>query len=102
MTELENLGVAGKKAAVFLNTADTEYKNKILMCIADSLCENALAITQANKKDLAMAEANGVSKAMQDRLLFDEKRILKESEMILTKAPLWRCFLSYFSAFRAC
>lgn len=80
MTELENLGLAGKKAAVFLNTADTEYKNKILMCIADSLCENASAITEANKKDLAMAEANGVSKAMQDRLLFNEERIRASAE----------------------
>ena len=80
MTELEKLGLAGKKAAVFLNTADTEYKNKILMCIADSLCENAAVITEANKKDLDQAEENGVSKAMQDRLLFNEERIYASAE----------------------
>lgn len=80
MTELENLGLAGKKASVFLNTADTEYKNKILLCIADLLCENAQAITEANKKDLYQAEANGVSKAMQDRLLFNEERIYASAD----------------------
>ncbi len=80
MTELEKLGIAGKKAAVFLNTADTESKNNILRCIADFLCENASYIVEANKKDLVDAEVNGVSKAMQDRLLFNEERILASAE----------------------
>ena len=75
MTELEKLGLSAKKAAGFLNTADTQCKNKILMCIADSLCDNAAYIVEANKKDLACAEENGVSIAMQDRLLFTEERI---------------------------
>lgn len=80
MTELEKLGIAGKKAAVFLNKADTVYKNQILNSIADFLSKNASAIVEANKKDLANAEANGVSKAMQDRLLFTEERILSSAE----------------------
>lgn len=80
MTELTTLGIAAKKAAAFLNTADTDYKNKLLCAIADALCNKAEEIVEANKTDLANAESNGVSKAMQDRLLFTKERILASAE----------------------
>ena len=80
MTELQSLGVSAKKAAAFLNTADTDYKNKILNCIADFLCNKASEIVEANKIDIANSEKNGVSKAMQDRLLFTEERIMASAE----------------------
>jgi len=80
MTELQTIGAATKKASAFLNTVDTQYKNKILNSIADALCRKASEITKANEIDLANAEANGVSKAMQDRLLFSEERIFASAE----------------------
>lgn len=80
MTELQSLGASAKKAAAFLNTADTDYKNKILNCIADFLCNKASEIVEANKIDIANAEKNGVSRAMQDRLLFTEERIMASAE----------------------
>jgi len=80
MNELEKLGVCAKKAASFLNMADTEYKNKILNAIADALCAKASDIVCANLIDIENAKKNGVSVAMQDRLLFDENRILAAAE----------------------
>ncbi len=80
MTELETLGISAGKAAAFLNRADTEYKNKILTVIADALCLKAEEIALANRLDLENAEANGVSEAMQDRLLFSKERIIASAQ----------------------
>ena len=80
MSELKVLGAAAKKAAGFLNRADSVYKNKILNAIADALCSSAVDIVKANKIDIANAEANGVSKAMQDRLLYTEERIFASAD----------------------
>lgn len=83
MTELERIGALSKKASVFLSGADTEFKNRMLSAIADSLMANADYIIEANKKDIDNAKANGVSKAMQDRLLFTRERIEASSDGVL-------------------
>ncbi len=88
MTELQTLGIKAKKAADFLNTADIEYKNKILTVISKALCKRTSDIEKANKIDLKNADANGVSPAMKDRLLFDEKRIISSAEGILKVCEL--------------
>ncbi len=75
MTELETLGALAKKASASLSVADTQYKNKMLIAIADALVANSAEIIEANRTDISNADANGVSKAMQDRLLFTEERI---------------------------
>lgn len=75
MTELETLGALAKKASASLSVADTQYKNKMLIAIADALVANSAEIIEANRADISNADANGVSKAMQDRLLFTEERI---------------------------
>ncbi len=80
MTELETLGTLAKKASASLSVADTQYKNKMLIAIADALVANSAAIIEANRTDIANADANGVSKAMQDRLLFTEDRIKASSD----------------------
>ena len=82
MTELQKLGILAKEAASFLNKADTEYKNRILLAIADALCEKASDIAHANQLDIAKADENGVSAAMKDRLLFTEERIFSSAEGI--------------------
>lgn len=54
---------------------NTETKNKALLKIADGLLENRNLIIEENTKDIIQAQNNGLSQAMIDRLLLDEKRI---------------------------
>ncbi len=75
MSAIVNKGILAKKASAFLALQNTDYKNNMLKAIADALRQNASYITEENKKDLAKAKENGISDAMADRLLFDEKRI---------------------------
>jgi len=88
MTELERIGTLAKEASVYLGTLDTEGKNKLLTAIADALRANADYITSENAKDLENARENGLSKAMQDRLLFDCTRIDSSADGVLQVASL--------------
>ncbi|MDH4100373.1 MAG: glutamate-5-semialdehyde dehydrogenase [Nitrospirota bacterium] len=64
-----------KAASRTLATLSTDVKNTALLKMADRLEEQAAAIIEANKKDMADGEAKGLSKAMLDRLMLDEKRV---------------------------
>ena len=75
MTYIEELGAKAKAAEGAIAAASAMEKNAALKAIADALNENAARIIQENKKDIAAAEANGISKVMTDRLMLDEKRI---------------------------
>ena len=55
----------------------TEKKNHILMDMAGGIIKNKARIIRANKEDCRKAEKKGLSKAMLDRLLLDEKRIVQ-------------------------
>ena len=65
-----------KAASVSLACLNAREKNKILSEIAKSLSSNTKSIIEANKKDLSLAESNGVPAPMLDRLLLNEQRIL--------------------------
>ena len=56
-------------------TAGTEKKNLALSLIADELLKSRAFILAENEKDLALAEKNGMSKSMLDRLALSEERI---------------------------
>lgn len=75
MTYIEELGAKAKAAEGAVAAASAMEKNAALKAIADALNENAARIIEENKKDIAAAEANGISKVMTDRLMLDEKRI---------------------------
>lgn len=75
MTYIEELGARAKAAEGAVAAASAMEKNAALKAIADALNENAARIIEENKKDIAAAEANGISKVMTDRLMLDEKRI---------------------------
>lgn len=75
MTYIEELGAKAKAAEGAIAAASAMEKNAALKAIADALNENAARIIEENKKDIALAEANGISKVMTDRLMLDEKRI---------------------------
>ena len=73
--EVRALCESAKRASHSIALASEDKKNKLLSRIAELLLENAESIISANKLDLASAEANGVAKAMLDRLMINDSRI---------------------------
>jgi len=72
---LEKIGARARAAARRLATLSPETKNRALLAIADALLAEAAAIKEANSKDLEAGKAKGLSSAMLDRLMLDDKRI---------------------------
>lgn len=66
---------AVKLAARDMQNRTVENKKQALQNIADGLLDAIEYICQENQKDLEFAKNNGLSKAMQDRLLLNEERI---------------------------
>ena len=87
MTTLEIMSRA-KAAAPTLVLADSETKNKALLCMAEQLLENTAAILAANALDMEAAQGK-ISPVMLDRLALNEKRIAAMAEGIrqVTELP---------------
>lgn len=66
---------AAKDAARLLYTAPHEKRNAALAALKKQLLQHAPAILQANKADMERGAAKGLSAALLDRLLLDEKRL---------------------------
>ena len=77
-----------KKAAREISIMDTKTKNKALNSMAEALIQNKDIIISANSKDMENGKKNGTSKAMLDRLLLDEKRIIEISDSLKSIALL--------------
>ncbi|MGN0505188.1 MAG: glutamate-5-semialdehyde dehydrogenase [Lachnospiraceae bacterium] len=75
MENLIELGKKAKKAAGVLATLQTERKNAALHACADALISSVADIISANEKDMEAARQSGMSEALLDRLMLDEKRI---------------------------
>lgn len=73
-------GFKAKKAARILSTLDTNSKNEVLLKMADSLKNNIDLIIKENGKDMISGKEKGLSNALLDRLLINEKRILDMAE----------------------
>ena len=69
------LGRRAKLAAAGLRNAPTAAKNKALTEAARLIRAEKAAILAANAKDIAAAQAAGMTPALQDRLLLNEARI---------------------------
>ncbi|MCB1591644.1 MAG: glutamate-5-semialdehyde dehydrogenase [Alphaproteobacteria bacterium] len=69
------LGKGARKAAAELLRTPTETINDALDRLAEGLRKNTALILQENRKDLAAAKDRGLSAAMTDRLMLDEKRV---------------------------
>lgn len=72
---LENMGRAAREAAVGFSVLGTDVKNRALLAMADSLEQNADAITSANSRDYRRAADKGTGSALLDRLRLDERRL---------------------------
>ena len=64
-----------KEASRVLARLSTEVKNRALMAMADLLERKAELIKEENAKDLECGKEKGLSSALLDRLLLDDKRI---------------------------
>lgn len=85
---LEELGKRARAASYVLMTATTDQKNKALRAVAAAFEANAKSILEANAKDLAAAEANGMLDAMLDRLRLNDARVKALGDAMLQVASL--------------
>ena len=69
------MGRAAREAAVQLREATSDQKNTALLQAAKAIRLHQGEIIAANVKDIATAEARGLSPALLDRLRLDEKRV---------------------------
>src|SRR5436190_23701820 len=73
--QIHDMGRRALEASRGLAQLPAERKNAILLAMADGLESEAPALLAANEKDLAAAQAKGLSSAMLDRLTLNPKRI---------------------------
>ncbi|NQV79683.1 MAG: glutamate-5-semialdehyde dehydrogenase [Alphaproteobacteria bacterium] len=72
MTEI---GVAARAAARLLAQASTDSKNQALQAAARLIRDERDKILAANARDVAQADASGISHVLRDRLVLDPARI---------------------------
>ena len=77
-----------KTASASIARANEIQKNKLLCVLSELLCENSARIIEDNALDLASAEANGVPKAMLDRLMLNDARIKGIADSLISVASL--------------
>lgn len=87
-TAILDMGRKARAASRELVKLSSEQKNQILRAMADGLAAHEAAILDANAKDLANAAANGLSKAMIDRLMLDPKRLAAIAQAVREVADL--------------
>lgn len=74
-TLMHDIGVKARSAARALGNASSEQKNAALKAAAKSLRDSKSKLLDANKQDIADAEAKGTKGSFLDRLTLDDQRI---------------------------
>ncbi len=87
-SQVHELGRKALAASRELAKLNSDQKNAILEAMANELVAQTPAILEANAKDIAAAEENGLTKAMIDRLRLDEKRVAAIADGIRQVAGL--------------
>lgn len=75
MCELQQIGKQAKQTTFILSQLSQQQKNVALSLIADQLEQQSERILQANAKDIQLAQENGLSEAIIDRLLLTKSRL---------------------------
>ncbi len=75
MRDLEQMGKAARQASRKLATLRRSEKDATLLAIAAALESNAGQVLGANAQDVADGRAKGLSQALLDRLMLNEKRL---------------------------
>ena len=87
-TLIDGMGRAAREAARRLALAPSSAKDKALRAAADAVRRRADEILAANFRDVAQAEASGLTKALVDRLRLDEARLQGIAKGLLEVATL--------------
>lgn len=88
MINLLKLAQNARRASFELLTLPTAKKNAVLKDLARTLVRERQGIVAANAEDVAAAREKGLSVAMIDRLVLDDKRIRAMSSAVLEVAGL--------------
>lgn len=75
MSQISHVAARMKLESPVMAATPVEQRNDALACIKEALCAHADEIFAANRRDLEMAERNGVAPAVVGRLLFDEHKL---------------------------
>ncbi|MCI6468084.1 MAG: glutamate-5-semialdehyde dehydrogenase [Faecalicatena sp.] len=85
---MEILGSRAKEASRFAGKLATNEKNRVLLSVADELCQKTESILNENEKDLTAAKEHGMKASLIDRLRLSEQRILDMAEGLRQIAAL--------------
>lgn len=85
---VEEKAMLAKEASRSMAHAGTDIKNRALFSMADALKSKIDEILYANKKDMDEGSKMGLSKALLDRLLLNEKRVKDMAEGLRQVAAL--------------
>ena len=83
-----NIAHEARLGARSLAKASSAKKNQALMMMAEALKNRATELIAENKKDIEYARKKGLSKAMIDRLVLNEKRINEMAQGLVEVAQL--------------
>ncbi|MEX0771346.1 MAG: glutamate-5-semialdehyde dehydrogenase [Balneolaceae bacterium] len=73
--QMETIGRRARRASRELTGLSTEDKNRILNAMADALERHTQKIQEINREDVEEGKAKGLSGAMVDRLILNDKRM---------------------------
>ncbi|HLJ07249.1 MAG TPA: glutamate-5-semialdehyde dehydrogenase, partial [Acidimicrobiia bacterium] len=86
--ELASLGVRARAAVKSISTASSAARDQALLVAADLLLAGAERLLEANRADVAKAEADGLAPGALDRLALDPARIDQMAEGLRQVASL--------------
>ncbi|MDR3406789.1 MAG: glutamate-5-semialdehyde dehydrogenase [Chthoniobacter sp.] len=87
-SQIEDFGRRARAAARVLARTSAEQKNRGLLAMADEIIAAAPSILEANARDVAKATADGLAKAMIDRLTLNTQRLEAMADGIREVAAL--------------
>lgn len=82
MKQVTDMAVDARIASRRLAKADTRWKNRALLAVADSLEKHSAVIIEQNAQDLERERAAGMSEAMLDRLRLTEHRVAELADAL--------------------
>jgi len=86
--QVARIAADARQASLAMSRLSTAAKNEMLIAMASALQEQAPRLIAENARDLAAGREKGLSDAMLDRLMLDEKRIAGVADALREVAAL--------------
>jgi glutamate-5-semialdehyde dehydrogenase len=86
--QVAGIAADARQASLILAQLSTTIKNDMLLRMADALTDQSALLVAENAKDLETGRQKGLSAAMLDRLMLDEKRIAGIADALREVAAL--------------